>query len=92
MYLKVFHLFNAPNRKATDLRDYEVYIWKCVKKVMPNAEVEVHKHYFLVLSEFQQTNNEARRIGKLMGKTPLGKLTVEHFYESSHDKTTARSG
>lgn len=92
MYLKVFHLFNAANRKHTDLRDYEAHIWKSIKKVMPDAEIEVNKRYFLVLSDEQQTNAEARRIGKLMGQTPLGKLTTEHFYENKTDNSIGRSG
>ena len=87
------HLCNAKLRKIVNLLDYETEITKCVLKVLPDALVEVRSSFFVVMTEFEQTNGEARKIGKLMGQTLLGTYyTKEHFYRNSSDNTPARSG
>ena len=92
MYVKTMHLCDASLRPCVNLVSYAWEIERCVLKVLPKALVEVGRTSFLVMTDYPQTHGEARKIGFLMGKTRLGKLTRHHYYRNRSDDSPARSG
>ncbi len=73
---KQYFLVNTGFRKVVDLRDYEMVIMRAYRSVMPWVRVEVFQEYYTV--EGKWSNFQARKVGKLLGKTALGRYSVYH--------------
>lgn len=89
LYIKKMELFKAAFRKKVDLRAYEQVIRSCVQNVIPLSAVLVYSNYYEIRTPKEITNNEARLIGRGMGKTQLSRFLVEHLYDGGF---TGRSG